>query len=41
MGLEIVIVSEVTRQTQKDKYDIAYMWDLKKSILMNLVTKHK
>ena len=27
--LEIVILSEVS-QTEKDKYDIAYMWNLKK-----------
>ena len=27
MGLEIVILSEVS-QTQKDKYDIPYMWNL-------------
>ena len=29
MDLEIVILSEVG-QTQKEKYDIAYMWNLKK-----------
>ena len=29
MDLEIVILSEVS-QTQKDKYYIAYMWNLKK-----------
>ena len=29
MDLEIVILSEVS-QTEKDKYHIAYMWNLKK-----------
>ena len=28
MDLEIVILSEVS-QTEKDKYDTAYMWSLK------------
>ena len=28
MDLEIVILSEVS-QTEKDKYDITYMWNLK------------
>ena len=28
MDLEIVIVSEIS-QTKKDKYGIAYMWNLK------------
>ena len=31
MDLEIVILSEVS-QTEKDKYDTAYMWNLKKFI---------
>jgi len=29
MNLEIIILSEVS-QTEKDKYDIVYMWNLKK-----------
>ena len=29
MDLEIIILSEVSL-TEKDKYDIAYMWNLKK-----------
>ena len=29
MDLEMIIQSEV-RQTEKDKYDITYMWNLKK-----------
>ena len=34
-------MSEVS-QTQKDKYDIAYMWNLKKKkVQMNLFTKQK
>ena len=37
MDLEIVILSEVS-QTEIDKYDIAYMWNLKK-VQMNLSTK--
>ena len=38
MDLEIVILSEVS-QTQKDKYYITYMWNLKKMVQMNLFTK--
>ena len=39
MGLEVVILSEVSqRQTP---YDIAYMWNLKKMVQMNLFTKQK
>ena len=30
-GLEIIILSEVS-QKEKDKYDIAYMWNLKKKL---------
>ena len=40
MELEIVILSEVS-QTEKDKYDIVYMWNLKKRVQMNLPTKQK
>ena len=40
MDLEIVILSEVS-QTQKDKYYITYMWNLKKMVQMNLFTKQK
>ena len=29
MNLEIIILSKVS-QTEKDKYDIAYMWNLNK-----------
>ena len=35
-GLEIIILSEVS-QTEKDKYDIAYMWNLKKSCINELI----
>ena len=38
MDLEVIILSEVS-QTEKDKYDIAYMWNLKKMVQMNLFTK--
>ena len=38
MDLEIVILSEVI-QTEKDKYLIAYMRNLKKRVQMNLFTK--
>ena len=31
IGLEIIILNEVS-QTEKDKYDIAYMWNLKKKV---------
>ena len=43
MDLEIIILSEVS-QTEKDKYDIAYMWNLKKQkryMQMNLFTRQK
>ena len=41
MDLEIIILSEVS-QTEKDKCDIAYMWNLKKKMIqMNLHTKQK
>ena len=41
MDLGIIIISEVS-QTKKDKYDITYMWNLKKkTIQMNLFTKQK
>ena len=42
MGLEIVILSEVS-QTQKDKYDIPYMWNLFffLKVQMNLFTKYR
>ena len=40
MNLEIIILSEVS-QTEKDKYDIVYMWNLKKMVQMNLFTKKR
>ena len=39
MDLEFVMLSKVS-QAQKDKYDIAYMWN-KKRVQMNLSTKQK
>ena len=39
-GPRDIILSEVS-QTEKDKYDITYMWNLKKMIQMNLFTKQK
>ena len=36
--LETVILSEVS-QTQKDKHDITYMWNLKKRVQMYLHTE--
>ena len=38
--LEIVILSKSDREKQIS-YDIAYMWNLKKIIQMNLFTKQK
>ena len=38
MDLEGIVLSEIS-QTEKDKYDIAYMWNLKKMVQMNLFTK--
>ena len=40
VDLEIIILSEVS-QTEKDKYHITYMRNLKKMIQMNLFTKQK
>ena len=40
MDLEIIILSEVN-QSEKEKYDINYMWNLKKKIQINLFTKLK
>ena len=40
MDLEIVILSEV-RQGRQISYDIAYMWNLKNRVQMNLSTKQK
>ena len=39
MDLDIVILSEVRQD--KEKYDVVYLWDLKKIIHVNLVTKQK
>ena len=40
MGLEIVMLSEVT-QTEKEKYpDTPSMWNLKKNYVMNLLATH-
>ena len=38
-NLEDITLSEVS-QTEKDKYDVTYMWNLK-IIQINLYTKHK
>ena len=41
MDLEIIILSEVS-QTETDKCDVTYMWNLKKKyIQMNLFAKQK
>ena len=40
MNLEIVTNNEVS-QMEKDKYDIAYIWNLKKMVQMNLFLRHK
>ena len=36
--LESILLSEVS-QTEKDKYDITYMWNIKKKVQVNLFTK--
>ena len=42
MDLEIVILSEVKSDTERQiSYDIAYLWNLKKRVQMNLFTKQK
>ena len=42
MDLEIVILSEVKSDTERQMYDITYMWNLKKKrVHMNLFTKQK
>ena len=38
MDLEIVIRSEVS-QTEKDKYNTSYTWNLKKRVEMNLLVR--
>jgi len=40
MDLKIVIMGEVS-QTDKEKYDIPYMCNIKKMMQMNLFTKWK
>ena len=40
MDLGMIILSEIS-QTEKDKYGIAYMWNLKIMIHVNLYTKQK
>ena len=40
MDLEIVILSEV-RQWKTNRYDITYMWNLRKEIQMNLFSEQK
>ena len=40
MDLEMIIPREVI-QTERDKYDVTYKWNLKKKIQMNLSTKQK
>ena len=41
MDLEIIVLSKIS-QKEKDKYDITYMWNLKKKMIqMNLFTKQK
>ena len=40
MDLEVIILSEVS-QIDKDKYNITYMWNLKKIAKINLFIKQK
>ena len=40
VDLEIIILSEVN-QTEQQKYNITYIWNLKKWIHVNLFTKQK
>ena len=39
IDIEIIILSEVSQR--QISYDIAYMWNMKKKIQMNLFTKQK
>ena len=42
MDLEIVILSEASQaDTERQISDIAYMWNLKKQVQVNLFTKQK
>ena len=42
MMLEIIIIKEIKSDREKQiSYDIAYIWNLKKIISMNLFTKQK
>ena len=40
MDLEMIILSEVS-QTEKNKYNITYLWNLKNMLQVNLFTKQK
>ena len=41
MDLEIVTVGEVSQAKRQILYDITFMWNLKKTIQINLFTKQK
>ena len=41
MDLEIVTLSEVIQTARQISYDLAYVWNLKKWVQMNLSTKQK
>ena len=41
MDLEIVILSEENPAEKQISYDIAYMWNQKEMVNINLVTKQK
>ena len=41
LDLEIVILSEVSQRERQISYDIAYMWNLKKKVQINLSIKQK
>ena len=41
MDLVIIIRSEASQTERQISYDIAYMWNLKKMIQVNLFTKQK
>ena len=41
MDLEMITLSEVTQREGQISYDIAFIWNLKKRVQMNLFTKQK
>ena len=41
MDIDIIIINDMSVRERQISYDIAYMWNLKKMVQMNLFTKQK